>query len=53
MGWRENGGPAVTQPGRRGFGTRLLTQGLARELGGGASIDYQSDGVICVIIATL
>ena len=30
--WRERGGPAVLPPKRRGFGSRLIEQGLANEL---------------------
>ncbi len=31
--WRESGGPPVTPPPRRGFGSRLVERGLAGELG--------------------
>ena len=45
--WRERGGPAVRPPVRRGFGTRLLTQGLATELGCPAELDYRPRGLVC------
>jgi two-component sensor histidine kinase len=49
--WREVGGPKVSQPQRRGFGSRLLDRVLAGELKGKVQIDYLSDGVVCTIIA--
>ena len=51
--WRERDGPPVAPPKRRGFGTRLLEQGLARELGGGAALTYARDGVVCEITAEM
>ena len=47
--WTERGGPPVDTPVRRGFGTRLITEGLAFELNGEATIDYAKSGVVCVI----
>jgi len=47
--WRETGGPRVSAPTRRGFGTRLVTEGTAFELRGTAVIDYAPAGVLCVI----
>jgi two-component sensor histidine kinase len=38
--WRERGGPAVAVPSRAGFGSRLLTQGLAADLAGAAELDF-------------
>ena len=49
--WRESGGPPVTPPTRRGFGSRLLMQGLAAELGIGARMDFDPAGVRCVFVA--
>ena len=45
--WREAGGPVVTPPSRRGFGSRLLGPGLGAELGAPADIVYAPEGVIC------
>jgi two-component sensor histidine kinase len=45
LAWREQGGPPVTAPTRRGFGSRLIERGLARDLGGAASLTFASDGV--------
>ena len=47
--WRETGGPLVRPPTRRGFGTRLIEQGLARELSGSVKLDYQPNGIVCTI----
>ncbi|MDB5432937.1 MAG: histidine kinase [Caulobacter sp.] len=51
--WREVGGPAVTPPGRGGFGSRLLRQGLKSELGASAQMRFEPTGLICVIQAPL
>jgi PAS domain S-box-containing protein len=47
--WRETGGPPVTPPTRRGFGSNLLQNGLARELGGSVSLDFAPEGLVCVM----
>lgn len=47
--WIERGGPAVAPPTRRGFGGRLLENGLARELSGDVRLDYLAAGLSCRI----
>jgi len=47
--WREKGGPPVTQPKRRGFGSRVIEQGLAHELAGKIKLDYLPPGLVCMI----
>ncbi|WP_068878475.1 MULTISPECIES: PAS domain S-box protein [unclassified Phenylobacterium] len=47
--WRESGGGAVLPPTRRGFGSRLLERGVARELGGRVTLDFARSGVVCAI----
>lgn len=42
--WAESDGPEVRPPDRQGFGTRLLQQVLARELGGAAELSYEKRG---------
>jgi two-component sensor histidine kinase len=42
--WTEEGGPAVTKPTRRGFGSRLLEQSV-KGLGGTVRLDYAPDGL--------
>jgi PAS domain S-box-containing protein len=53
MRWRETGGPAVAPPTRRGFGSRLIERGLAGELGGRVSLQFEAEGVRCVIDAPM
>jgi PAS domain S-box-containing protein len=47
--WREQGGPPVLPPVRKGFGSRLLERNLARELDGKTTLDYRADGLVCRI----
>jgi PAS domain S-box-containing protein len=51
--WQESGGPPVTPPDRRGFGTRMIERGLASDLGGTARIAFEPAGVLCTIEAPL
>ncbi len=45
MTWREQDGPEITPPDRKGFGTRLLEDVVAHELGGAAELDYGREGL--------
>ena len=45
MEWKEVDGPPVSEPERKGFGTRMLTRALASELGGKAALSYETDGL--------
>jgi two-component sensor histidine kinase len=45
--WAEKGGPAVREPTRRNFGTRLIEHGLARQLQGDARLRFEPAGVVC------
>ena len=47
--WREEGGPPVAIPKRKGFGSRVIEQGLAHELGGKIKLDFLPDGIVCTI----
>jgi PAS domain S-box-containing protein len=47
--WRERGGPPVTPPARRGFGTRLIERSLAGGLRGSAKLEFGPEGVTCVM----
>ncbi|GJD97197.1 sensor histidine kinase [Methylobacterium iners] len=47
--WREEGGPPVAPPQRRGFGTRLITGGIARELSGEVRLRFEPEGLRCAI----
>jgi two-component sensor histidine kinase len=47
--WRESGGPGMAAPSHRGFGTRLVEQGLAHELGAESVLQYPPGGATCTI----
>lgn len=47
--WQESGGPPVTPPRRKGFGSRLIEGGLAQDLEGEVRLDYEPAGVVCQI----
>ena len=51
--WRERGGPTVEAPRRSGFGARLLTEGLAVELGCPAELAYRPRGLVCTFRAPI
>lgn len=47
--WQESGGPAVSPPIRKGFGSRLI-RGVAQEVNGEVRLDYDRAGVVCEIV---
>jgi PAS domain S-box-containing protein len=49
MRWEERGGPPVSPPTRKGFGSRLIEGGLARELDGTVRLSYEPAGLVCTI----
>lgn len=51
--WRERDGPVVSQPQKRGFGSRMIERGLAGELRGTAKLEFLPEGLCCVIDAPL
>ena len=51
--WRERDGPPVAPPGRKGFGARLIEQGLAQDLGGDVHLAYERTGLVCQITVPL
>jgi PAS domain S-box-containing protein len=44
--WQEDGGPPVTPPDQKGFGTRVLERAL-QGLGGSTRLVWRSEGLIC------
>lgn len=42
--WRESGGPPVTEPERRGFGSQMIEQ-LARQMGGRVAPNWRPEGL--------
>lgn len=53
MTWRESGGPPVTPPARQGFGTRLVSLGLANHPRAGVTLDFAPQGLTCTIVAAV
>jgi PAS domain S-box-containing protein len=53
IAWVERGGPPVAAPVSRGFGSRLLQQGLAAQLSGEVRMVFEREGLRCTIRAAL
>ena len=51
--WSEMDGPPVSPPSRRGFGSRVIEEAIAIELGGKASVDYRPSGILYEILAPI
>ena len=51
--WTEAGGPHVTAPVQRGFGSRLIERSARDQLGGEATIDFLPRGVVCTVTCAL
>ncbi|MBW7972543.1 sensor histidine kinase [Bradyrhizobium sp. BR 10289] len=51
--WTEIGGPPVTEPVRRGFGSRLIERSARDQLGGEATVDFLPRGVVCTVTCAL
>lgn len=51
--WAESGGPPVTAPVQRGFGSRLIERSARDQLGGEATVDFLPRGVVYTISCTL
>jgi two-component sensor histidine kinase len=49
--WSEYGGPAVTRPESKGFGSQLIEQALAAEFGAEVQMDFRPEGLCCTIVA--
>ena len=47
--WREEGGPPVVPPSRRGFGSRLVSSTVERELAGRLEVRFDPEGLFCAI----
>jgi two-component sensor histidine kinase len=53
MIWTESGGPPVTAPVHRGFGSRLIERSARDQLGGEATVDFLPRGVVYTITCAL
>ncbi len=51
--WRERGGPVVTPPTRKGFGSSLITLNLSTAFSGAVDLRFESSGVECLLRAPL
>jgi two-component sensor histidine kinase len=51
--WTESGGPPVIEPGRPGFGTRIVTRNLAAEFKGTVDMQHKPAGIVLTLIAPL
>jgi PAS domain S-box-containing protein len=47
--WKEEGGPAVSPPERRGFGTSAIVAGVEEQQGGKVTFDWKKEGLDCVL----
>ena len=47
--WQERGGPTVTPPSHKGFGSSVIERGLAHELQAITHLDYRPDGLVCTM----
>ena len=47
--WEEKGGPPVTSPSHRGFGSQVLERGIPLELEASVHFDFPREGVVCMI----
>ncbi len=45
LDWREHGGPPVTRPVQRGFGSSIIEASVEQQLGGLAIMDWASEGL--------
>ena len=53
MIWTEAGGPLVTAPVQRGFGSKLIERSARDQLGGEATVDFLPRGVVCTVTSAL
>ena len=47
--WVERDGPPVKEPLQTGFGSTLIREGFAAQLGGTATITFEPHGLTCVL----
>lgn len=47
LDWREHDGPQVSEPKRRGLGSRLMERCIERDLDGKFELMFASEGVVC------
>jgi PAS domain S-box-containing protein len=47
--WGENGGPPVSAPVAQGYGTRVISASIERQLGGRVAFDWRCEGLQCAM----
>src|SRR4029079_847198 len=47
--WKESGGPRISPPSQRGYGSRAIVAGIERQLGGIVKFDWQTGGLHCTL----
>ncbi|MFW8635330.1 ATP-binding protein [Cribrihabitans pelagius] len=47
--WQEHGGPPVSPPSKKGFGTRLINTGLGHQFAAEVTMDFPGEGLVCEI----
>jgi len=47
--WTEVGGPTIEPPSSPGFGTRIITASIEKQLGGKVHFDWRAEGLQCVL----
>ena len=53
LAWVETGGPQVSEPTSKGFGTRSVIASIETQLGGKADFDWCPEGLICRLTVPL
>ncbi len=51
--WREHGGPRVSPPQHKGFGSRIIERALAQEFDGTVTLDFHPEGLVCTLVGLL
>ena len=51
--WTERGGPAVSPPTKRGFGTTLIERALTHEIDAEVRRSFETAGLVCTIVIPL
>ncbi len=49
--WREENGPPVQPPARKGFGSRLVSTVMANDFGGQVTVDYLPTGLVLTMVS--
>lgn len=49
LSWHERGGPVVSKPEGRGFGSLVIERNLARALDGKVELDFAPSGLVCTV----